>query len=114
MAQVVRRTVRRVVLRKELWNGNREPWSNLWSPATSVVAWSWTQHAAIRQRYETAMSDPNWSHLRFVRIGSKRDIKQLLSDLSNDVSQSSGKVFEIQLSLEWAGRVDDIRHLAAL
>ena len=28
---VVRRTLARVVLRRELWNGNREPWRNLWS-----------------------------------------------------------------------------------
>ena len=52
MARVVRRTLRRVVTREELWNGNREPWSNVSSldPKRSIVAWSWTQRRKYRDR----------------------------------------------------------------
>lgn len=59
MSRIVRRTIRRVVTRQELWNGNREPFSNLWSldPQRSVVAWSWTQHHAYRRQYEAEMLD---------------------------------------------------------
>lgn len=31
MARVVRRSLRRAITRQELWNGNRERWSNLFS-----------------------------------------------------------------------------------
>lgn len=39
MRQIVGRTLRRVLTREELWNGNREPWSNLWSwdPERNVI-----------------------------------------------------------------------------
>lgn len=73
MAQLVRRTLRRVVLRQRLWNGNREPFSNLWSlnPEHSVLAWAWTRHELYRERYTSAISSPEWSHLRFVRLASR-------------------------------------------
>ncbi|HUQ38725.1 MAG TPA: hypothetical protein VM030_01100 [Acidimicrobiales bacterium] len=84
MTRVVRRTLVRVVTRRELWNGNREPWSNLWSldPYKSIVAWSWTRHAVYRARYEASMADPRWSHLRFVRLQTEADRASLLSSLS--------------------------------
>ena len=46
MARTIRRTVRRVVTRQELWNGNKEPWSNLYSfdPKKSIIAWAATRH----------------------------------------------------------------------
>jgi adenylate kinase family enzyme len=78
MWRVVSRTVRRAARRQELWNGNREPWSNFWSldPQRSVVAWAWTQHRSYRARYEAAMADPAWAHLRFVRLRSAADVRR--------------------------------------
>ena len=70
MRRVVRRTLRRVVTREELWNGNREPWSNLWSrdPTKSIVAWSWTNHSHVRSRNEVLMAEApagqTWVRLR--------------------------------------------------
>lgn len=80
-AQVVRRTVGRVILRKELWNGNREPLRNLWSrdPMTSIIVWSWTNHHRNLARYEAALADPRWSHLSFVRLRSRAEIRRLLA-----------------------------------
>jgi adenylate kinase family enzyme len=84
MARVLRRTVRRVLTRQELWNGNREPWSNLFSrdPTRSIVAWSWTQRAKYRNRYGAAMLDPTWSHLRFVPVRTGADRRRLLAEAS--------------------------------
>ena len=50
LARVVRRTVGRLVLRRELWNGNRESWRNVVSrdPLKNVVLWAWTQHPRYR------------------------------------------------------------------
>lgn len=58
MRRVVGRTLRRVVTREELWNGNRERWSNLWSrdPYRSIIAWTWTNHAHVRERNEALMA----------------------------------------------------------
>jgi adenylate kinase family enzyme len=72
MRQVLTRTVRRLVRRQELWNGNRESWRNLyaWDPQRSIVRWAWTQHAKYRQRYGAAMTAPAFSHIMFVRLQS--------------------------------------------
>ena len=70
MARTIRRTVRRVLTREELWNGNREPLSNLWSfnPEKSIIAWTATRHRVYRRRYRAAEIDPQWAALRFVRL----------------------------------------------
>ena len=80
LSRIVRRTLRRVVTRQELWNGNREPWSNVfsWNPERSIVAWSWTQRAKYRARYSAAMADPAWAHIDFVRLRNRADGRRLL------------------------------------
>jgi adenylate kinase family enzyme len=84
MRQVVPRTLRRLVLRTELWDGNREPWSNVWSvdPQRSILAWAWTQHDEYRHRYTAAMHDPALAHLQFVVLRSRREIDAFLSGLA--------------------------------
>ena len=73
LSRTVRRTLRRVATREELWNGNREPFSNLWSlkPEKSIIVWAATHHGVYRRRYLAAESDPRWSGLHFVRLRSQ-------------------------------------------
>jgi adenylate kinase family enzyme len=84
MARTVRRTVRRTVTRQELWNGNREPWSNLYSfdPKKSIVAWAATRHGVYRRRYGDAEHDPRWSGLQFVRLCLKRKAQAFLAEVT--------------------------------
>lgn len=80
MWQVISRTARRAATREELWNGNREPLRNFLSlvPEESVIAWAWTRHRIYRERYELAMQHPDWSHLRFIRLRSRREASRLI------------------------------------
>jgi len=81
MRRVIGRTLRRAALRQELWNGNREPWSN-WltlDPERSIIMWSWTQHAKYRVRYAEAMGDPALAHLTFVRLRCPAEVTAFLS-----------------------------------
>lgn len=84
MARTIRRTVRRVFTRQELWNGNREPWSNLfsWDPEKSIIAWSATRHRVYRQRYDEAERDPRWAGLDFVRLRSQREVEAFLAEVT--------------------------------
>jgi adenylate kinase family enzyme len=84
MRQVIWRTVRRVALRVELWNGNRERWRNLFArdPQESVIMWAWHRHAAYRKRYLAMANDPRWRHLTFVHIQSRKDIHRLLNSVN--------------------------------
>ena len=80
MRQVLWRTIRRAAVHKELWNGNRERWGNLFTadPQESVIAWAWTRHHVYQERYLAASRDPANAHLNFVRVRSPRDTAALL------------------------------------
>ncbi|GAA1760940.1 hypothetical protein GCM10009681_35180 [Luedemannella helvata] len=81
MRQVILRTVRRAVTREVLWNGNREPLSGLFrlAPEESIIRWAWVKHTTYRDRYRTAAADPEYAHVKFVRIGSRKDATVLLN-----------------------------------
>lgn len=84
MRQVVGRTLRRVLLRRRLWNGNREPFRNLWAwdPNRSIIRWAWTQHGKYADRYGAAMRSPSYAHLEFVRVTSRAEADDLLARLA--------------------------------
>jgi adenylate kinase family enzyme len=84
MRQVLGRTLRRLVGRAELWNGNRESVTALFrlDPEKSILRWAWVKHRVYSRRFAAAARDPAHSHLTFVRIGSRRDARRLLADLA--------------------------------
>jgi adenylate kinase family enzyme len=86
LARTTLRTVRRVVTREELWNGNKEPFSNLWSvnPQKSIIAWTATHHGKYRRRYLEAETDPRWARLRFVRLRSQRETDAFVAGVLTD------------------------------
>lgn len=81
MRRVVARTLRRVVTREELWNGNREPWTNLYhlQPERNIVVWAWTRHGHTREKYEATMVDGTWAHLRVHRLRSVGEVEGFLA-----------------------------------
>jgi adenylate kinase family enzyme len=85
MARTILRTVRRVFTREELWNGNREPLSNLWSfkPEKSIIAWTATRHTVYRRRYRAAELDPRWIGLHFVRLRSHAEADAFLGGVGS-------------------------------
>jgi adenylate kinase family enzyme len=85
MARTIRRTVRRTLTREELWNGNKEPLSNLWSwkPEKSIIAWAATQHGVCRRRYGDAEHDPRWTGLHFVRLRSRAEANAFLEQVAS-------------------------------
>ena len=91
MRQVVWRTLRRVALRRELWNGNRERWRNFltWNPEQSVISWAWHKHAPDHAKYAAAAADPACAHLRFVRLASRRDIARFLAGARSEAGPAA-------------------------
>ena len=73
MRQVTTRSLRRLLLREELWNGNREPLRGVlaWDPQASIIRWAWTQHGKYVRRYGAAMASPRLAHITFVRLRSR-------------------------------------------
>lgn len=83
MARIIRRSLRRVLAREALWNGNRERWRNLvaWRPEDNIIRWAWTMHARYHRDLSAAAANPA-EHIRWVRLGSQRDVERVLSGLS--------------------------------
>ena len=83
MWAVVRRTLGRMILRTELWNGNRERFRNLFDrrPEENIILWSWTQFPAYRARYGSAMADPTNDDVAFVRLTSRRETHEWLASV---------------------------------
>jgi adenylate kinase family enzyme len=91
VSRLVPRTVRRVFGRTELWNGNREPFSHLWSvtPEKSIIAWSIANHDKYHRRYTDAMIDPRWDGLRFVQLCTPSQVDQFLKH-AHETAESEG------------------------
>jgi len=82
MARLLRRTIGRVVFRKKLWNGNRESLRNAIStdPDRSVLVWAWTHFDERRATYSEAMVDKQSSHVDWVVLRSRREVRRFLDD----------------------------------
>jgi adenylate kinase family enzyme len=76
-ARAIRRTARRVVTRVELWNGNREQWSQVLT-RDHPIRYSWRTHPRRRAVYEERAADPRWSHVTVVRLRSPRETAEWL------------------------------------
>jgi adenylate kinase family enzyme len=89
MRQLAARTLRRMVTRTELWNGNTESLGNLLrlDPEQSILRWAWTQHAKYVERYGTAQHDPANRHLTFVRLTSRAEAAQFVAGLAEGANR---------------------------
>lgn len=85
MSRVVRRTLRRVLTREEIWPGVREPFSNLYrlDPHRNIVVWTWTRHAHVREKYEQALTDGSWEHATVHRLRSEAEVKAYLGSFES-------------------------------
>jgi adenylate kinase family enzyme len=84
MRRVILRTLRRLLTRQELWNGNREPLSNLyrWDPDKNVIRWAWIKYPEYADQYAAAMVDRRYAHIRFVRLTSTGMVDDFLRQTS--------------------------------
>ncbi|TKR24503.1 toxin [Cellulomonas hominis] len=80
MARVVRRTLGRGLLRRELWHGNREQLRNLVrrDPEENIVLWAWTSHARNREQYAAEAARGT---VPVVRLRSPRAARRWLTSL---------------------------------
>jgi len=83
MSRVIRRSLGRAATRRQLWNGNRESFKNLLSrdPEENIIRWASAAVDTLHERYLSAMNDPKWSGLNFVRLTDPRQTAAFLSAL---------------------------------
>lgn len=80
LSRVMKRTLRRVLTREEMWPGVREPFSNLFrlDPYENIIVWTWTRHGHVRAKYETALVDGSWEHTAVHRLRSEAEVEAFL------------------------------------
>jgi adenylate kinase family enzyme len=80
MRRLLPRTLSRITTRRELWNGNRETFGNLfrWEPEENILRWAWTRHGPMRERYEAAMHRADHGHLSWVRLRTRHEARRWL------------------------------------
>ncbi len=94
MRQLAARTLRRMLTRTELWNGNTEQLRFLLNPKYSILWWAWVQHGKYVKRYGDAERDPAYRHLTFVRLRSRAETAQFVAACRTPhaAGESSGSV----------------------
>ena len=83
MWRLFRRTMRRGILRVELWNGNREKlWWHFFS-RDSLFLWALQTHWRRRRTMPPALAHPDHVHLDLVHLRSPRKADRWLLTLTN-------------------------------
>lgn len=83
MSRVTRRTLGRGILRRELWNGNRESLRSLFKtrPEDNIILWAWTQRKKYRAQYLNASSDTSNAHIDWVRLRSPKEVRDWIATI---------------------------------
>ena len=110
MRQVTLRTLRRIVHRDELWNGNRERIRTVfaWDPHESIIRWAWTDHSKYVRRVRGRQASA-WRADRVVIAAAGDDrgavaaVMQLIDQLGFDAVDAGP--LEAGLALEPDGAV---------
>jgi hypothetical protein len=77
MAQVIWRSFVRSAARAELWNGNRESFAR-WLDPEHPIRWAWATFDEKRVRYEERTTQPEYAHVRFHRLKTRRAMRRFL------------------------------------
>ncbi len=76
--RVVSRTMYRSLTRQELWSGNRERLSTALLSKDSIILWALQTYRRRRQEYPVLFAQPEYAHLRVVRLYSPHETQRWL------------------------------------
>lgn len=80
MCRVILRTAWRLISQKELWNGNRESFRNIFG-RNSIIWYAFTSHRRHRRKYLTILDGEEFRHMNVYRFNSPRDASRWLQSL---------------------------------
>ncbi len=82
MGRILQRTIRRVVLQEACCNGNRETFQKSFLSGDSVIVWAAQTYQKNRRQYATLFQQPEFAHLRKVRLTSPKMTQLWLEEVS--------------------------------
>ncbi|BAS26302.1 adenylate kinase [Limnochorda pilosa] len=77
MGRLLRRTLARTLLRRELWSGNRESLGRVFS-RDSILLWALRTYRRRRREYPELFHRPEHRHLRVIHLRSPREVEAWL------------------------------------
>jgi adenylate kinase family enzyme len=83
--RALRRTIRRIFTREELWNGNREKLGMLFSKE-SILLWVIQTHSRRAKEYPSLLKSPQYQHLIQVRLRSPKETARWLASLQPPIT----------------------------
>jgi hypothetical protein len=87
--QLIWRTLKRVISREELWNGNRETLRGVFFSKDSLFLWALQMHPRYRQTFPLAFASPENAHLRVIHLRSRRETAGWLKQLEESAACST-------------------------
>lgn len=84
ISRILRRSWTRWRKHELLWGTNEEKfWAQLklWSSEDSLIAYTLGSWRRSHRRYLDALSDPQWAHIRFVRLRSRAEAERFAKSL---------------------------------
>jgi len=81
MAQLTRRTVRRVATGEELWSGNRERFWNSFFTRDSILWWGLITYRRRRREYPVLLAQPEYADLAVVHLRSPDAARKWLAGI---------------------------------
>lgn len=84
LRQVTCRAIDRARTQKELWpgTGNRESFRRSFLSRESIIWWMLKTWRSNRRRYLADMANPQYAHIRFVRLRRQQEIDALVAELA--------------------------------
>jgi adenylate kinase family enzyme len=93
MGRLVRRTLWRVLIREELWSGNRERLRDHLFTRDSLWLWALQSHRRHRREYPARFQRPEFCHLEVVRLRYPGAARDWLSDLTRRAALEPGSLY---------------------
>ena len=80
--RAVKRALYRSWTKVEIWEGtgNRESFKKSFFSKESIIWWTIKTHAQVRKKYERCLSDPQYSHIKFIRLTNDAEVETFLAN----------------------------------
>ncbi len=82
LGRILQRTIRRVVLQEDCCNGNHETFQKAFLSRDSMIVWVVQTYQKNRRQYLTLFQQPEFAHLKKVRLTSPAMAQRWLEEIS--------------------------------
>lgn len=83
MWRVIKRSLKRIVKQEALWANNKESFRKTFMSKESIILWAWQTYPLRKKQYTELSSDPQFKHIKIIRLLKPAEVKNLFANLAN-------------------------------